>query len=81
MVRKKEVEKARDALTKLRRSRHVDPELETIQLEISKTSKSGSSFSIADLFRRSELRWPLITGLVIQVAQQLCGVNAVNFIF
>jgi SP family facilitated glucose transporter-like MFS transporter 1 len=76
----KDPKQAKKALERLRQSDHVEDELESIQLELNKDSKSSSSFSIADLFTRPELRWPLITGLVIQIAQQLCGVNAVNMI-
>jgi hypothetical protein len=76
----KNPKQAKKALERLRQSNHVEDELESIQLELNKDSKPSTSFSIADLFTRPELRWPLITGLVIQIAQQLCGVNAVNMI-
>jgi hypothetical protein len=41
------------------------------------SSDSNENTSIIGLFRMKELRWPLITSLVIQISQQLCGVNAV----
>jgi hypothetical protein len=43
-----------------------------------KESKSDESVSIVELFTLKELRWPLITSLVIQMSQQLCGINAVS---
>lgn len=74
----KDSEGAKNALKKLRKSGNVETEFDGLQNEISKDSKSDKSFSILDLFRRQELRLPLITGLVIQMVQQLCGINAVR---
>ncbi len=75
----KDVEGAKTSLKKLRKSQNVDEELQALQNELSKDIKSTKTFSIPDLFRSKELRFPLITGLVIQMVQQFCGINAVNF--
>ena len=42
-------------------------------------SKSDEHVSLKQLFTLKELRWPLLTGLALQLAQQLCGINAVFF--
>ena len=44
-----------------------------------KTSMPISIMSIGELFRQEHLRWPLLTGITLQLAQQLCGINAVFF--
>lgn len=44
-------------------------------------SSSSENTSIIGLFTTKELRWPLVTSLVIQVSQQLSGVNAVKHFF
>ena len=44
-------------------------------------SNSDEAISMKELLTAKELRWPLITGLVLQLAQQLCGINAVIFKF
>ena len=82
LIRKKKNEgEAIKALKKLRNSNDVETEIDNMKAEINKESKNSSSVSMAQLFVRPELRWPLITGLVIQVSQQLCGINAVIIIF
>ncbi len=50
-----------------------------MRAELNSSSDSNENTSIIGLFRMKELRWPLITSLVIQVSQQLSGVNAVCF--
>jgi len=73
----KDRDAAESALKKLRNSKNVTFELD----EMDKGSKSSSeaSVSIVELLTSGEYRWPLITGLVLQLAQQLCGINAVFF--
>ena len=70
------VEEARAALRKLRNQENVQSEVKAIQLELA-SSTSNDSMSLIQLLKSSELRWPLITALVIQITQQLSGVNAV----
>ena len=41
-------------------------------------SRSDEAVSFKDLFTLKEFRWPLITSLVLQLTQQLSGINAVN---
>ena len=65
------------ALEKFRNSVNVQYELDQISQE-QKENVSDSSISLGKLFTLKELRWPLITSLVIQMSQQLCGINAVS---
>jgi hypothetical protein len=64
-------------LERLRNTSNVQYELDEMNNE-AKESKSDESVSIVELFTLKELRWPLITSLVIQMSQQLCGINAVS---
>jgi hypothetical protein len=67
------------ALQRLRNTTDVSGEIEEMKKE-SRENKSDEAISIKDLFTITELRWPLITGLVLQLTQQLCGINAVSYI-
>lgn len=66
------------ALQRLRNTTDVSGEIEEMKKE-SRENKSDEAISIKDLFTITELRWPLITGLVLQLTQQLCGINAIFF--
>lgn len=67
-----------EALRRLRNSNNVQAEIEEMSNE-AKETKSDEAISLKELFTLSELRWPLITGLVLQLAQQLSGINAIFF--
>ena len=64
-------------LVKLRQSKDVSDEIDAITAE-SREAKSDRSLTISELFTTRELRWPLITSVVLQLTQQLCGINAVR---
>ena len=49
-------------------------------MEAKGAMKDGDSITFVQLMKSRELRRPLITCLVIQITQQLCGINAVSFI-
>ena len=74
----KDENSARKALQRLRNTTDVSSEIDEIKLESRKT-KSDENISFKELFTSKELRWPLITGLVLQLTQQLCGINAIFF--
>ena len=67
-------------MEKFRNSANVQYELDQINQE-QKENTSDESISLCELFTLKELRWPLITSLVIQMSQQLCGINAVSVFF
>ena len=69
---------ATEALKRLRNSNNVAAEIEEMNNE-AKETKSDEAISLKELFTLNELRWPLITGLVLQLAQQLSGINAIFF--
>ncbi len=75
--RDRDEDAARRALEKLRQSKDVSGEIDAIKAE-SRESKSDRSLTISELFTTRELKWPLITSIVLQLTQQLCGINAVS---
>ncbi len=75
--RDRDEEAARRALEKFRKSKDVSDELDAIKAE-SRESKSNRPLTICELLKSRELKWPLITSIVIQLIQQLCGINAVS---
>lgn len=78
LAERKQDDKALAALRTLRRSQDVEDELQAIQANANKNSKTSSSFR--DLFRRSMIR-PLVIGAGLQLAQQFSGIiyNNLNF--
>jgi hypothetical protein len=70
---------AREALSRLRNTREVGDEMEQMLSEKNSSKSDQEHVSIVKLFTLPELRWPLMTGLALQLAQQLCGINAVFF--
>lgn len=76
--RDRDEDAARRALEKLRQSKDVSGEIDAIKAE-SRESKSDHSLTISELFTTRELKWPLITSIVLQLTQQLCGINAIFF--
>jgi hypothetical protein len=69
--------RARDVLAKLRNSPNVTAELNQLNLE-NEDSGNGEAISLLQLFCLKEYRMPLFVGLVLQLTQQLSGINAVN---
>jgi len=78
LINNRDEESARKALHRLRNTTEVSVEIDEIKQE-SRETKSDEAISLKDLFTLKELRWPLITGLILQLAQQLCGINAIFF--
>jgi len=68
----------RKALQKLRNTRNVSHEIEQMNHE-ARDSQHEQAMSIWSLLKSSELRWPLLTGLILNITQQLCGINAIFF--
>lgn len=62
----------------LRNDKNVQADLDEIHSEKNMGLGSKNLIKLKDLFTLSELKWPLITSLVLQFAQQLSGINAVN---
>ncbi len=69
---------ARKSLQLLRNNLDVEIELNEMQQETTDKSKDSSdAYTLGQLFRSRELRWPLLTGVLLNFAQQMSGVNAV----
>nr|QZU27267.1 GLUT-1 [Onchidium reevesii] len=76
LITKGDEKKCREALVILRGTRNIEDEVDEIKQE---ASSCGDQLSIIDLFRIRSLRWPLLIGVVMQLSQQLSGVNGVFF--
>ncbi|GMF21182.1 unnamed protein product [Phytophthora lilii] len=64
----------------LRRLRQSDDVVEEIDsISAANTSESGDVQGVGDVLRDSSIRLPLIVAVVLQLAQQLSGINAVMF--
>jgi hypothetical protein len=63
----------------IRNVQNVEDEINAIRNEVNSNNDVSRSneISIIDLFTSKELRWALITSLVLQLTQQLSGINAV----
>ncbi|CAF0876174.1 unnamed protein product [Brachionus calyciflorus] len=79
LITKDDKESARKALQLLRNRINVNSDLDEIENESKSSNQSQDSVSFGKLLTSSKLRWPLITSLVLQMAQQLCGINAIFF--
>ncbi|RNA44260.1 Solute carrier family facilitated glucose transporter member 5 [Brachionus plicatilis] len=74
-----DVDAARTALRSLRNRANVDSDIDEIQNEAKNSSQSQNVVSFGKLLTSKKLRWSLVTSLALQIAQQLCGINAVFF--
>ena len=66
------------ALQKLRGKEDVLSELDEMSKEARVLSATGEKFSTVQLFTKTELRKPLMIAIVVQIAQQWSGLNAVS---
>ncbi|KAK7481391.1 hypothetical protein BaRGS_00027347 [Batillaria attramentaria] len=76
MVSLGEEDEAEKSLVWLRGTEDVGEELEEMRKE-GVEQRNAVKFTVSDLYRNPELRWPLIISLVMQLAQQFSGINAV----
>jgi len=78
LIKSKDVDAARKALKMLRNSNDVNADLREIYQEANPNGSSNDTVTMKHLFTSRELRWPLLTSIVIQMSQQLSGINAVS---
>ncbi|XP_074650685.1 solute carrier family 2, facilitated glucose transporter member 3-like isoform X2 [Tubulanus polymorphus] len=78
MLMKHDEYMARKALTELRGTPDVDMEIIEMKAE-QELARLEPKFAMCDLFRVSHLRTPAILSIVMQIAQQLSGINAVIY--
>ncbi|XP_042860504.1 glucose transporter type 1-like isoform X5 [Penaeus japonicus] len=68
-------DEARRALRRLRASSHVEEDIDEMRAEEA-ASQTEAHMSMLQLVRSSALRMPLTIGIVMQLSQQLSGINA-----
>ncbi|KAG0725159.1 Glucose transporter type 1 [Chionoecetes opilio] len=68
-------DEARRALRRLRASSHVEEDIEEMRAEEA-ASQTEAHMTMLQLVRNSTLRMPLTIGVVMQLSQQLSGINA-----
>lgn len=69
---------AREALVRLRCSNHIEDDLEEMKAE-ERAQQQEAQISMWQLIRSKSLQLPLIIGVVMQLSQQLSGINAVFY--
>ncbi|KAK9885926.1 hypothetical protein WA026_013804 [Henosepilachna vigintioctopunctata] len=78
LITKQWEEEARKALRRLRASNHVEEDIEEMRAE-ERAQQTESSISMMELICSPTLRAPLVIGVVMQLSQQLSGINAVFY--
>lgn len=77
LITKQWEEEARKALRRLRASNQVEEDIEEMRAE-ERAQQAESRISMTELICSPTLRAPLIIGVVMQLSQQLSGINAVS---
>ncbi|CAH1972618.1 unnamed protein product [Acanthoscelides obtectus] len=78
LITKQWEEEARKALRRLRASNAVEEDIEEMRAE-ERAQQAEASISMAELICSPTLRAPLVIGVVMQLSQQLSGINAVFY--
>eukprot|EP00062_Callorhinchus_milii_P016519 gi/632967918/ref/XP_007900249.1/ PREDICTED: solute carrier family 2, facilitated glucose transporter member 5 [Callorhinchus milii] len=78
LIQKGSIDKARAALQRLRGYDNVENEIEEMQLE-DQSEKADGLLTVKNLFTLKALRWQLITVIMLNMGQQLSGVNAIYY--
>lgn len=78
LIGDREEAKARNVLMKLRGVSNVNGEVQLICKEIA-DADDGEKIRFMDVIDNRSFRWPVICAVILQVAQQICGVQVVFF--
>ncbi|XP_036144104.1 glucose transporter type 1 isoform X2 [Monomorium pharaonis] len=78
LITKQWEEEARKALRRLRASNQVEEDIEEMRAE-ERAQQAESTISMTELICSPTLRAPLVIGVVMQLSQQLSGINAVFY--
>lgn len=70
----------RKAFSRINQMESVDVFIKELQDEL-ESSKKEPKFKFGQLFTQKDLRMPLLIACLIQIMQQLSGINAVSFLF
>nr|KAI8751737.1 solute carrier family 2; facilitated glucose transporter member 1-like [Biomphalaria glabrata] len=79
LVNKRDDDAAEAALIWLRKTSDVSEEMEAMKKE-RQDLRNSPKFSVLDLMRTSDWRWPLIICIALQMSQQFSGINAGQFL-
>lgn len=79
LITKQWEEEARKALRRLRASNQVEEDIEEMRAE-ERAQQAESRISMTELICSPTLRAPLVIGVVMQLSQQLSGINAVSIV-
>ncbi len=74
---KKDEEGARAAFSRINGAENVDMFIAEMREEV-EVARNQPEFKFVELFRRRDLRMPILIAVLIQVLQQLSGINAVS---
>ncbi|XP_008303260.1 solute carrier family 2, facilitated glucose transporter member 1-like [Stegastes partitus] len=78
LINLKQEEQARKALVRLRGTEDVSKDLQEMKEESAKMAME-KKVTIAELFRSASYRQPLLIAVMLQLSQQLSGINAVFY--
>uniref|UniRef100_A0A8C8SD40 Major facilitator superfamily (MFS) profile domain-containing protein n=1 Tax=Pelusios castaneus TaxID=367368 RepID=A0A8C8SD40_9SAUR len=78
LINKMEEEKAQTVLQKLRGTQDVAQDIQEMKEESAKMSQEKKA-TVLELFRSPNYRQPIIIAIVLQLSQQLSGINAVFY--
>ncbi|XP_038158821.1 solute carrier family 2, facilitated glucose transporter member 1-like isoform X2 [Cyprinodon tularosa] len=78
LINRQKEEQARKALVRLRGDEDVNEELQEMKEESAKMALE-KKVTIAELFRSAAYRQPLLIAVMLQLSQQLSGINAVFY--
>ncbi|XP_076827024.1 solute carrier family 2, facilitated glucose transporter member 3 isoform X2 [Brachyhypopomus gauderio] len=78
LINQQQEDKARQVLVRLRGHSDVEDDIQEMKEEAAKLSKV-TKVSVLDLFRNSAYRQPIIIVIVMNLSQQLSGINAVFY--
>ncbi|XP_054721055.1 glucose transporter type 1-like [Uloborus diversus] len=78
LITKQQEYSAREALERLRCTVHVDDDLEEMRTE-ERAQEQEAQLTVCQVIRSKSLQLPLLIGIVMQLSQQLTGINAVFY--
>jgi len=78
LISKGQEQAARDALRRLRNTNNIEDDIEEMRAE-EQAQQAESKITMFELIRSPTLRMPLLIAIVMQLSQQLSGINAVFY--
>lgn len=76
LVQEQERNQAAESLRILRHTNMIDAELDEIERQ--EATVSEHDVSIVTMFTSGRFRWPILTSIMLNAVQQLCGANTVQ---